>query len=558
MALYFYDGQIRRFLVQFARIFSDWEVTKGIDPNGNPVRVRIPIKYGDSSRQVETIIANNTASNLPSTPLLTFYISGIEYDQRRTQDPTFVDKRQIRQRQYNQETQTFDQLQGQAFTIERIMPVPYTLRISLDFWSSSNNQKLEFFEQLGTLFNPGLEIQSTDNFVDWTSLSVVFQDGLSWTSRSVPQGTGNAIDILSWKFYMPIWISMPMKVKKMGVVQKVIASVFQGNELTDMADEDLLLGTRQKITPHGYRVLFLGNTLQVLPANQPFNPSNSSLNPPASPNTSVYWSAVLNQYGAIRPGISQIWLQNPYMERDIIGTIVPDPNDDRILIYDVDRDTLPINTLLPIDAVVNPRVQGPNSGLPGPVNGIRYLVVEDIGETSVKLKILGTELGGTTPANDLTFTVTGIGTSGTITSIGEIGGRAVATPGIYGGYMGVPSINIKGPGNGAYFRVEKIGNGSTYTSLNTTLTVINGGSGYTTGDQTLSWGSVIANANDIIEYDAISNEWKVVFDSVEATTNNQIHYVTNLTTNIQYRFSEDMWQKSFEGWYNGGDWSVVI
>lgn len=558
MALYFYDQQIRRFLIQFARIFSNWEVTKGIDPSGNPVRVRIPIKYGDSSRQVETILANNSASHLPSSPLLTFYISGVEYDQRRTQEPTFVDKRQIRQRHYNQETQTFDQLQGQAFTIERIMPVPYTLRINLDFWSSSNNQKLEFFEQVGTLFNPGLEIQSTDNFVDWTSLSVVFQDGITWTSRSVPQGNGNAIDILSWKFYMPIWISMPMKVKKMGVIQKVIASIYQGNSLDDMTDDDMLLGTRQKITPHGYRVLFLGNTLQVLPANQPFNPPNSDLNIPESPNTSVYWSAVLNQYGAIRPGISQIWLQNPYMERDIVGTIVPDPVDDRILIYNVDTDTLPTNTMPPVNAVVNPRTAGPNSGLPAPVNGVRYLIVEDIGETAVKLKILGTELGGTSPANDLTFTVTSVGASGAIESIGEIGGRAISTPGVYGDYGGVPSINVKGPGYGAFFRIEKIGTGTTYSSLNTIITVVNGGSGYTTGDQTVAWGSVVANANDIIEYDGTANEWVVSFDSMEATDANQVHFVTNLATSVQYRFSEDVWQKSFEGWYDGGDWSVVI
>jgi len=558
MADFYYDKQIRRFIIQFARIFSDWYVTKGSDPNGNPVLVRIPIKYGDSSRQVETIIANNSASHLPSSPLLTFYISGMEYDQRRTQEPQFVDRRQIRQRHYNPETGVFDQLQGQAFTIERYMPVPYNLRITLDFWSSSINQKLEFFEQLGVLFNPGLEIQSTDNYVDWTSLSTVFQDGITWSSRSVPQGNSNAIDILSWKFYMPIWISMPMKVKRMGVIQKVVASVFEGSKTTDMNDDDLLLGTRQKITPHGYRVLYLGNTLQVLPSNQPFYPPNSSYDIPESPNTSVYWSAVLNQYGAIRTGVSQIWLQNPYMERDIVGTIVPDPLDDRILIYSVDKDTLPSNTLSPVNSIVNPRTSGPNSGLPGPFNGTRYLIVEDIGEFSVKLKILGTELGGTTPANDLTFTVNSIDSMGGIIDVTDISGIAPTFSGTYGDYMGAPSVTVLGPGNGAYFKVEKTGTSNIYNNSNTTITVINPGSGYTVGDNTLSWGSVIANANDIIEYDSAMGEWKVSFDSMEASRQGKVEFVTNLATNVQYRYSEDVWQKSFEGWYDGGDWSVVI
>jgi len=78
MAQFFYDNQIRRFLVQFAKIFSDWYVTKGKDPNGNDILVRVPIMYGDSSRQASTIIANNSASNLPSAPLITYYISGLE------------------------------------------------------------------------------------------------------------------------------------------------------------------------------------------------------------------------------------------------------------------------------------------------------------------------------------------------------------------------------------------------------------------------------------------------------------------------------------------------
>jgi len=379
MAQFFYDNQVRRFLIQFAKIFSNWQVTKGKDPAGNDILVRVPVMYGDSSRQASTIIANNSASNLPSAPLITFYITGLEYDQRRTQDPTFIDKVQVRQRSYNADTQSYETVQGQAFTVERLMPVPYTLRISVDFWTTNYNQKLELIEQLGTLFNPSLEIQSTDNFIDWTSLSVVYQDGLTFSSRSIPQGTGNPIDVLTWKFYMPIWISNAAKLKKMGVIEKIIASIFKGNALTDIQDDDLLLGTRQKITPYGYKLLLIGNSLQLLPANQDFYPDNEDLDLPPNPNTSLYWSSLLNVYGTVRPGISQIWLQNPYMDTEIVGTIVPDPVDDRLLIYSIDPDTLPQNTLAPVDSVINPLVTGPNAGLPPAENGMRYLIVDNIG-----------------------------------------------------------------------------------------------------------------------------------------------------------------------------------
>ena len=87
MADFFYDNQIRRFLIQFAKIFSSWSVTKGKDPAGNEILVRVPVMYGDSSRQASTILANNSASNLPSAPLITYYISALEYDQKRTSSP---------------------------------------------------------------------------------------------------------------------------------------------------------------------------------------------------------------------------------------------------------------------------------------------------------------------------------------------------------------------------------------------------------------------------------------------------------------------------------------
>ena len=458
MAQFFYDNQVRRFLIQFGKIFSNWYVTKGKDPAGNEILVRVPVMYGDSSRQASTIISNNSASNLPSAPLITYYITGLEYDQKRTQDPTFIDKIQVRQRSYNAETQQYETVQGQAFTVERLMPVPYTLRMSVDLWTTNYNQKLELIEQLGTLFNPSLEIQSTDNFIDWTSLSVVYQDGLTFSSRTIPQGSGNPIDVLSWKFYMPIWISNAAKLKKMGVIEKIIASIFSGKALDDIQNDDLLLGTRQKITPYGYKLLLIGNSLQLLPANQDFYPSNEDLDLPPNPNTSLYWSSLLNVYGTIRPGISQIWLQNPFMDTEIVGTIVPDPVDDRLLIYDIDPDTLPQNTLDPVDSVINPLVTGPNAGLPAAVNGVRYLIVDNIGSE---------------------------------------------------------------------------------------------------GDTTIAWGNVVAYANDIIEYDSSTGEWFVSFDSAQATT---VEYVTNLTTSIQYRYvnTEDAWMKSWEGWYDQGDYSIVI
>jgi hypothetical protein len=277
---FFYDEQIRRFLLQFTRICSNFQIEYGREPNSDQAALlRVPVRYGDASRNAQTIIQENSASSMPSTPLMTFYVSSLDYDRPRMQEPYFVSKVNVRQRTYDQDAETYETTQGNAFTIERLMPVPYKLGITLDIWTSNTNQKMQLLEQMLTLFNPSLEVQSTDNYIDWTSLSIVELDSVQWTSRTIPMGTENPIDIATLKFSLPIWISSPAKVKKLGVVERVIASMYdaQGDLQDAVTNNDLLLGTRVKVTPYNYKVVLIGNKLQCLQGPTIVDQPNSSL-----------------------------------------------------------------------------------------------------------------------------------------------------------------------------------------------------------------------------------------------------------------------------------------
>ena len=380
MQQFFYDEQIRRFLLQFTRIFSNFQVEYGKDANGVAALLRVPVRYGDSSRQAQTVLQNNSASALPSTPLMTFYITELQYARDRVQEPYFVDKQNVRQRYYDQETETYETTQGNAFTVERLMPVPFNLGVKLDIWTSNTNQKFQILEQILTLFNPALEIQSTDNYLDWTSLSVCELESVTWSSRSIPMGTEDPIDIATLAFTLPIWISPPAKVKKLGVVQKIIASMYdaQGDAVNAITNNDLLLGTRQKFTPYNYQVLLIGNQLQVLQPSAVV-PGEGTINPDQSPPSNVMWHAVINMFGDLQNGISQVRLDNPYDDTIIVGTVAYHPTDDRFLLFTVDEDTIPQNTLQPVNAIIDPQRNGPGAGLPAAAIGQRYLLVGDTG-----------------------------------------------------------------------------------------------------------------------------------------------------------------------------------
>jgi hypothetical protein len=45
-------------------------------------------------------------------------------------------------------------------------------------------------------------------------------------SRTIPVNAENPIDIATLTFTLPMWITPPAKVKKLGVVERIIASVY--------------------------------------------------------------------------------------------------------------------------------------------------------------------------------------------------------------------------------------------------------------------------------------------------------------------------------------------
>jgi hypothetical protein len=365
---------------------SNFQVEYGRNEQGTSDLIRVPVRYGDASRQAQTIIQQNSANSLPSTPLMTFYIAGLDYDRPRMQEPYHVSKIQVRQRTYDQSTDTYETTQGNAFTIERLMPVPYKMTINLDIWTSNTNQKMQLFEQIATLFNPSLEIQNTDNYIDWTSLSVVELERVNWSSRSIPMGTENPIDIMTLTFNIPIWVSSPAKVKKLGVVERIVNSIYDasGDASNAILDNDLLLGTRLKVTPWSYQVLLLNGQLQILQPNEVSNPGITSLQPfsfPIDEMPQIVWPSVISAYGVLRPGISYVTLDNPWdQDSSIVGTVTVSPADDRIMLFNIDPDTAPQNTLDPIDAIINPLLSAPGDGLDSSLTGQRYLLTESTGD----------------------------------------------------------------------------------------------------------------------------------------------------------------------------------
>jgi len=402
---FFYDGQIRRYVTQFMRVFIGFKYQAG-----DGEERLVPVMYGDLSKQVASIIKENSENKMPTVPRISCYITGLELDTSRLADSTFVSKMQVRERTYEDVNgkRVYGNEQGAGYTVERLMPTPFKLKVKADIWTSNTDQKLQLLEQILILFNPSLEVQTTDNYIDWTSLSVIYLSSTSFSSRTIPQGAAEDIDIASLEFEMPIYITPPAKVKKLGVVRAVVQNMF--NNTGDAVNINNLIyneGDIQNTVEYKrYGIVMLkGNNgvagdyyITIVDAGQAVIDAGLDL-PPEKIGKKLDWQLVLDQYGGYKAGVSRITFKTP--RGDIVGTITVNPIDPTILVASLDMDTVPGNTELTagtypdgtvynsirstskgtMDAIINPfnfnplTTYGTKANYPA---GLRYLMLDDL------------------------------------------------------------------------------------------------------------------------------------------------------------------------------------
>ena len=486
---HFYDGQIRRYLTQIVRLLSNFSYK---DSQGE--LVRIPVLYGDMTRQVASIINDNSENKLPSAPRMAVYITGLELDQTRLADSSYVSKLNIRERAYDEEGKEYLNTQGKNYTVERLMPTPYILNVNVDVWSTNTDQKLQILEQILMLFNPSLEIQTTDNYVDWTSLSVVNLTSTQFSSRTIPMGTETEIDVATLGFSTPIYISPPTKVKRLGVVTNIVTSIFdesQGTINLELSNPQLLAfadtskpeatgkakvsidkdgnvttefdtmtstksGTQifNSTTYHNYDLFVIGNTIKLIDNGVAGKRS---------------WPEYLQAHGGdgiFQSGITEVRLRRADLDNEIVGYLALTTLDDYTMTVNWDTDTLPTDTVI--------------TGPTGDSSKINY-IIDPLKTNPINLKQIGTRI---------------------------------------------------------LLIAESIGDPSNE----------DGADAWKNADGT----DFVAGANDIVEWNG--SKWSIVFDS--SSSADKTIYTTNLNTGVQYKWTGSEWLLAFEGEYPHGTWRL--
>ena len=235
---YWYSSQIRQYRLQFIRAFSNFSVKTGRGgPNNTDELIRVPCRYGDPTRIAATILRGNSENKILSVPFISCFISSISMNPGRRQDPQLVVPVTINERRYDDEIGRYTNEIGNRYTVERYMPVPYDLTMQVDIWTDNTDIKEQLLEQILVLYNPAIDIQTSVNPIDWTVLSYIeMQDNITWSSRSIPVGTENPIDVATLLFKIPIWINPPAKVKKQSIINQIVTNIVEGYKDPDAVE----------------------------------------------------------------------------------------------------------------------------------------------------------------------------------------------------------------------------------------------------------------------------------------------------------------------------------
>ena len=376
---YFYDKQIRRYIQQFIRLFSGFSVQMGINDDKLPIYQTVPVRYGDINRMAAHITRENSENIVNTVPFISCYVGELALVPERRIDPSAATKVQVYEKKFDETTNKYVDEVGSKYEIERHMPVPYDLVMQCDIWSSNTEQKLQLLEQIMVLFNPTLNIRSSNSPFDWSALTYVEMTNTIWSSRSVGSNIDDIIDVATLTFKMPIYINPPAKVKH----QNLIHTIINQSYTLDEADLDhFKAGVPFDKTTLEYTVVTYEDKMIKFEDNKAYLLNLKGTNLDSSGNI-LNWKTELLPFGELRDGISQIRLRkgtNPGdKDNDIIGRVSYNVSDTNVLDVIVDSTTLPSTTLTAIDGIVNPTANYPGDGtVPTAATGDRYMITENL------------------------------------------------------------------------------------------------------------------------------------------------------------------------------------
>lgn len=212
---YYYDHQLRNYILQFMAIFTGLQVKVGKSESRDARLISVPIHYGPQDRIVASILSDNTQNKPLRLPLMSAAMisldlaselySGVGVQRRNTFLPTG------------------GIVPDDIKTVYQRKPIPYKMEMELAIYVSNTDQHFQILEQILMLFDPSMQIQTSDGLFDWSKLTTVELTRVS-VDQNYPSAQDRRIIQSTLTFSMPVYLASPSDVRD-NFVKQIFARI---------------------------------------------------------------------------------------------------------------------------------------------------------------------------------------------------------------------------------------------------------------------------------------------------------------------------------------------
>ena len=380
---YWYYGNIRHMILCVLRLFQNFCVSSGVDEDGNQILKRVPVTFMSTDKSVVYMLNNNTDTVLQTVPKMVLALSNVKLNNDKISGaPYYPDETSFTEKKFNPDLGNYEYKPGNSYNITRLNPLPIGLEFKLFVLTTMMDQKLQLFEQIRSLFSPTLEIQTSENPIDWSRVTSIALTGLNWSSKGTTNLDSTTLDSMDMTFEIDMNIDMPTIVEKQTMIEQINERIGDGNSIDDIMGWDLSDTTILYHNP-------TKNAVQIF-LNEESGKEKIRLIPSEIAKT---WYDVFRIYGfdynPLNKNIFVCCHSDSNLDKNINmrGHIIVDKNNPQIACYHIEEGSLPEANINPVNEIIDPHSFNPSDKI-----GTRYLLTEDISNCELWGTFLRTDM----------------------------------------------------------------------------------------------------------------------------------------------------------------------
>jgi len=359
-ANYWYYGQVRKIILHTLRIFSNFCISTGKDKDGKDILRRVPVTFMSTDKSALYQINNATDTVIETCPKMVLTISEIRPNNERGYAAPYMPyETDVTEKVWNEETGNYEYAPGNNYSVTRLNPIPIGITFKLYILTTLQKQKFELFEQIRTIFSPTLELQTSENPLDWSRVTAITLTGINYSSKGTSNLESTQLDSMDMTFEVDTNLDAPALIDKGNVIETIVSNMYlTGETIEEQYGWEFDEIFRNYYTPHNSSILVKNNKNVIL---KPGNYSN--------------WIKLFNAYGInYNPEKKNTYLHCKIGRKEAFGLVNINPLNDMELIWQIEESTLPETTIPNINAIIDPHDFTPEN-----INGKRYLIISSLG-----------------------------------------------------------------------------------------------------------------------------------------------------------------------------------